>query len=202
MVDETELIERLLRQERAACAELVRLHHGRLAALARTLVGDARAEDVVQESWIAAFAALPKFERRASLKTWLTRIVLNAAKGQLRKDKRMPTVAWDDYGDDTLPLAERFDATGHWEKPLVPWTADTPEDLLDRAELAGCLDTHLQALPRMQRLALMLRDHDGLGFAEIAEALETSEANVRVLLHRARLKLLGVIDHFEEVGEC
>lgn len=201
MLDETELIARLLRQERAACAELVRLHHGRLMAVARTMVGD-RAEDVVQEAWIAAFAALPKFEGRASLKTWLTRIVLNGAKGVLRKDKRMPTVAWDELADENLPLAERFDATGHWDKPLVPWSGDTPDELLDRAELAGCLDTHLQSLPRMQRLTLLLRDQDGLAFAEIAECLETSEANVRVLLHRARLKLLGVIDRYEEVGEC
>jgi RNA polymerase sigma-70 factor (ECF subfamily) len=202
VLDETELIERVLRQDRAACALLVRAHHARLAALARALVGDGKAEDVVQEAWIAAFAALPKFERRSSLKTWLTRIVLNGARQQLRKDKRMPTVDWDEFSDENLPLAERFDASGHWEKPLVPWTGDTPEDLLDRAELAGCLDSHLQLLPRMQRLALVLRDQDSLSFAEIAESLETSEANVRVLLHRARLKLLGVIDRFEEVGEC
>ena len=202
VVDEKDLIERLLRQDRVACAQLVRLHHGRLAAIARALVGDSKAEDIVQEAWIAAFKALPKFERRSSLKTWLTRIVLNGARQQLRKDKRMPTVDWDELADENLPLAERFDASGHWDKPLVPWSGDTPEELLDRAELAGCLDGHLQQLPRMQRLALMLRDQDGLAFSDIAECLETSEANVRVLLHRARHKLLGVIDRFEEVGEC
>jgi RNA polymerase sigma-70 factor (ECF subfamily) len=202
VLEESELIERVLRQDRAACALLVRMHHARLAAVARALVGDGKAEDIVQEAWIAAFAALPKFERRSSLKTWLTRIVLNGARQQLRKDKRMPTVDWDDFSDENLPMAERFDASGHWGKPLVPWTGDTPDDLLDRAELAGCLDSHLQLLPRMQRLTLVLRDQDGLAFAEIAEALETTEANVRVLLHRARLKLLGVIDRFEEVGEC
>ncbi|MGL1724286.1 sigma factor, partial [Vibrio parahaemolyticus] len=70
--DEKALIARVLRQERAACAQLVRAHHARLAVVARALVGDSKAEDVVQEAWIAAFAALPRFEQRSSLKTWLT----------------------------------------------------------------------------------------------------------------------------------
>ncbi len=201
MSDEQELLQALRSGSRAAQAVLVRRHHARLVSVARALVGD-RAEDVVQEAWIAAFRALPAFEGRSSLGTWLCRIVLNGAKTQLRRDKRLPTVAWDEGLDEALPLAERFDANGHWEQPLGDWQSDTPLALLERAALAGCLQEKLEALPRMQRLALMLRDRDGLEFADIAQALDTSEGNVRVLLHRARLRLLAVINRFEEVGEC
>lgn len=201
MSDEQELLRGLRAQDRAAQAALVRAQHARLVSLARALVGD-RAEDVVQEAWIAAFRALPRFEGRCALNTWLCRIVLNGAKTQLRKDKRLPTVAWDEALGEDLPLAERFDARGHWEQPLADWQGDTPQDLLERAALAGCLQQHLEALPRMQRAALMLRDRDGLEFSEIAQGLDTSEGNVRVLLHRARLRLLAVINRFEEVGEC
>ena len=73
---------------------------------------------------------------------------------------------------------------------------------LSREQLADCLQHYLGALPPAQQSALLLRDQSGLEFAEIAEALATTEANVRVLLHRARLKLLAVINRYEEEGEC
>lgn len=199
---EEDLIARLLRREPAACATWVREHHGRLVVVARAIVGDAQAEEVVQEAWIAAFRALPGFEGRATLKTWLTRIVINAARGRLRVQKRLPTISLDDDTGDNLPLSERFDASGHWAPALAGWEADAPDDILARQQLAECLQHYLGELPPAQQSALLLRDQSGLGFAEIAASLATSEANVRVLLHRARLRLLAVINRFEEEGEC
>lgn len=201
-MSETELIARLLQREPAACTAWVREHHGRLVIVARGIVGDGQAEEVVQEAWIAAFRALPAFEGRAALKTWLTTIVINAARGRLRVQKRLPTVSLDDDRDEGLPLSERFDASGHWAPALASWVADSPEDMLAREQLADCLKHYLGELPAAQQSALLLRDQSGLEFADIAEALATTEANVRVLLHRARLKLLAVINRYEEEGEC
>jgi RNA polymerase sigma-70 factor (ECF subfamily) len=199
---ETELIAQLLRREPVACTAWVREHHGRLTAIARRIVGDAQAEEVVQEAWIAAFQALPSFEGRAALKTWLTRIVINAARGRLRIQKRLPTVSMDDDGGENLPLSERFDGSGHWSPALANWVADSLEEMLAREQLADCLKYYLGELPPAQQSALLLRDQSGFEFVEIAEALATTEANVRVLLHRARLKLLAVINRYEEEGEC
>lgn len=199
---ETDLIERLLRREPETCAAWVREHHGRLVVVARSIVGEAQAEEVVQEAWIAAFRALAQFEGRAALRTWLTRIVINAARARLRVQKRMPTVSLDADDGESLPLSERFDASGHWAPALASWEVDSPEEILSREQLADCLKFYLGELPPAQQTALLLRDQSGFGFAEIAESLATTEANVRVLLHRARLKLLAVINRYEEEGEC
>lgn len=201
-MSEQDLLARLLRREPAACEAWVREHHGALMIVARSIVGEAQAEEVVQECWIAAFRALPSFEGRSALRTWLTRIVINAARGRLRQQKRMPTISLDEDNGENLPLSERFDGTGHWASPLAQWEADSPEEILSREQLAECLRFYLGELPPMQQSALLLRDQSGFGFAEIAEALSTTEANVRVLLHRARLKLLAVINRYEEEGEC
>lgn len=199
---EAELLALLIARDKTACTAWVREHHGRLVVVARSIVGEAQAEEVVQEAWIAAFRALPQFEGRASLKTWLTRIVINAARGRLRVQKRLPTVSLDTETDESLPLSERFDSSGHWAPALADWSADSPEEMLSREQLADCLQHYLGALPPAQQSALLLRDQSGLEFAEIAEALATTEANVRVLLHRARLRLLAVINRYEEEGEC
>lgn len=202
VMSEAELIARLCAREPRACADWVRAHHGRLVVVARAIVGEAQAEEVVQEAWIAAFRALPQFEGRSLLSTWLTRIVINGARGRLRIQKRLPTVSLEAETEDNLPLSERFDARGHWEHPLASWTADSPEEMLSREQLAECLKYYLGELPPAQQSALLLRDQSGLEFAEIAEALGTTEGNVRVLVHRARLRLLVVMNRFEEEGEC
>ncbi len=85
---------------------------------------------------------------------------------------------------------------------MAHWQAETPEELLGRAELASILQKAMQTLPDAQRLVWLLRDQSSLEFKEIADTLNTSEANVRVLLHRARLKLLAVINDYEEGKPC
>lgn len=201
MQDEHAFLAKLLQRDTLACHQLVKEHHSRLVVVARAIVGES-AEDVVQESWLLAFRALPTFEGRSSLKTWLTRIVINAAYSRHRYDKTRITVSLDEVMDEGMPMAERFDKHGHWQDPLAHWQSETPEELLGRAELAGILQKSMQTLPEAQRLVWLLRDQSGLEFKEIAESLKTSEANVRVLLHRARLKLMAVINSYEEGEPC
>lgn len=200
-MDEQALIAKLLCRDPLACRQLVQNHHGRLMSVARAIVGDA-AEDIVQEAWLLAFKALPNFEGRSSLKTWLTRIVINAAYGRHRYNKTRLTVSLDEVMAEAVPLAERFDDSGHWHDPLAHWQAETPEEILGRQELAIILQKATETLPEAQRLVWLLRDQSGLEFKEIAESLQLSEVNVRVLLHRARLKLLAVINHYEEGLPC
>ncbi|MGH8539796.1 MAG: RNA polymerase sigma factor, partial [Stenotrophobium sp.] len=159
------------------------------------------AEEVVQEAWISAFRALPKFERRASFKTWLLRIVSNEAKDRLRGKPR--ELSLDDMtGEGLAIIGDRFNDRGHWNLPPRLWDHDTPEALLSEEHLRDCLQKHMDQLPPAQRAVLAMRELEELEFSEIAATLEVSEQNARVLLHRARLCLYGMIEHYEETGEC
>ena len=194
-------IAKLIKRDPLACRQLIQEHHSRLISIVRTIVYDV-AEDVVQEVWLQAFKALPNFEGRSTLKTWLTRIAINAAYSRCRYEQSRVALSLDAVLAENTPLLERFDDSGHWHDPLAKWQAETPEELLARQQLAQLLQKAVSQLPEAQRLVWLLRDQSDLEFKEIAENLQLSEANVRVLLHRARLKLLAVINQFEEGLPC
>ncbi|MOA05595.1 RNA polymerase sigma factor YlaC [compost metagenome] len=82
------------------------------------------------------------------------------------------------------------------------WHQDTPEALLTEDELRECMEKTLLSLPELQSSVLLLRDRQGLELEEICNLLEISLSNVRVLLHRARLKVFATVEHFEETGQC
>jgi RNA polymerase sigma-70 factor (ECF subfamily) len=187
--------------DQAAFARLVKAHHRALLALARPIVGESEATEVVQTAWIKAYAALKGFEGRAALRSWLSRIVINEARMMLRQRKREVFLE-DLQPEGAEPLADRFRSNGHWGTPPVNWHVDSPDSLLTREELADCLAALLDSLPPNQRALLELRDSDGLPFDEVCNMLGISASNARVLLHRARARLFSLVDHFEETGEC
>lgn len=187
--------------DEAAFGQLVRHHHRTLLAVARGLVGESEAEEVVQLAWIKAHRALPAFEGRSALRTWLSRIVINEARMQLRSRRR--EVFLEDLaveGHD--PLEERFAASGHWAQPPHRWREDSPEALLTAEQLRDCLERLMREMPDNQRLLLEMRDAGGIDFDEICNTLSISASNARVLLHRARSRLFRLVDHYEETGEC
>lgn len=198
---EQALIERLRNGEQQAFRELVQQHQGAMRALAMGIVGNRHADEVVQEAWVAMVTHLDGFQQRSSLRSWLLTITANGAKSRLRREKREPLL-------EDLPAphgtvgAERFAGDGHWAVPPGQWHDDTPEALLTQAELRDCLQHTLASLPEMQNAVLSLREQQGLEQAEIARLLGISQGNVRVLLHRARLKVFATLEHFEETGEC
>jgi RNA polymerase sigma-70 factor (ECF subfamily) len=195
------LLARLLAGEKPAFEELVRTHHGPMKRAAAAIVGEAQAEDVVQEAWIAAIKNLPKFEGRSSLKTWLFSIVINGAKGRLRKHKR--EVLMGDLSTADGPFAHnRFLNDGHWSGAPSQWHVDSAEALLSHEDFRHCLEKTLAGLPEIQRSVLTLRDYQGLELADICNILEISASNIRVLLHRARAKVYLMAEHFEETGKC
>ncbi len=189
----------LQRGDEVAFAGAVRLHHRALLAVASAIVGADDAEEAVQNSWIKAHAALGQFEGRSTLRTWLTRIVINECRMLLRG--RRPTISLDE-ATVGHPLADRFTANGHWNKPPIPWHEDTPDGLLMEQELEQCLQRLLATMPEQQRAVLELRDSGGLEFAEICNELTVSASNARVLLHRARSQLFKLVDQYQETGEC
>lgn len=197
----TLLLERLRNGDREAFTALVREHQRALRALAACIVGEAWADDAVQEAWLAAYRALPRFEGRANLKTWLWAIVRNQALARLRRERRY--VPWE----EVFPGAEgvespRFDAADPWPTTPGPWHQEGPEALLTSAELAQCLGRATAALPEAQQRAYRLRELEGMELDRIAEGMATSNGNVRVLLHRARSALRRVLNAYQEQGEC
>lgn len=199
-VDEHELLQQLLLGTQQAYRQAVNRYSGAMLVVARAVIGDNDAEDVVQEAWLSALRALPEFEQRSSLKTWLISITVNKAKNRLRG--RRVEVSLNVEDPDSLPLADRFASDGHWRKPLAVWHEHSPEALLQAEGLRDCFDKHLALLPEAQRLVLNMRDLQGLGQEDICRIVGVSLTNMRVLLHRARLRLLEMVDHYEETGEC
>lgn len=198
--DGNDLLSRLRNGDRDAFAELVHRHHRDLLAVTRAMLEAGQAEEAVQDAWVAAWRALPDFEGRSSLRTWLTRIAVNEARMRLRRAGR--EVNFDPSPSEGTALAERFDHTGHWRPPPGHWKIDSPEALLEETDLRDCLEHTLAALPTNQRLAVELRDIQGHEIDAICNMLELSASNVRVLLHRARCRLFAMVEHYQETGEC
>lgn len=199
---EARLLERLLARDEAAFVELVRRHQAGLVRLARAFVKtDAAASEVVQESWQAFLEGLETFERRASLKTFLTRIVANRARTRAVRDQRSTAFSeLEDEEEGGLGLADRFGTTGKWLAAPLPWVAETAHSLVERREAMEALSRALEALPERQRVVVQLRDVEGLSSAEASEVLGVTEVHLRVLLHRARTALRAQLEAFFERG--
>jgi RNA polymerase sigma-70 factor (ECF subfamily) len=195
------LIARLLAGEQKAFRELVVTYQGAMRAVAFAIVGSRNADEVVQDSWLAVVRSLGGFQGRSSLKTWLLTITANTAKTRLKHNRR--EVLLDDLpGPHGTVGDERFADDGHWLLEPHAWHQDTPEALLTEEELRECLEKTLTSLSELQGSVLLLRERQGLELEEICNLLQTSLSNVRVLLHRARLKVFATLEHFEETGQC
>ncbi|MGH8382169.1 RNA polymerase sigma factor [Pseudomonas sp.] len=198
---EARLLERLLLADQQAFRELVSTYQGAMRAVAYAILGSRQADEAVQDAWLAVVRGLPGFQGRSSLKTWLLTITANAAKTRYKQNRR--EMLLDDLpsphgsvGDD------RFASDGHWLLAPSSWHEDSPEALLSQDELRECLERTLLSLSELQSSVLVLRERQGLELEEICNLLGISLSNVRVLLHRARLKVFATLEHFEETGQC
>ena len=196
-MSEQELIKQLLNGNEQAYRKVVTEYHGSMLYVARAIVGTAIADEVVQEAWVSVIKALPKFEGRSSLKTWILRIVSNNAKTRLRKESRHYS-AGDANDVESLAIpADRFTENGHWASPPDTWDIASPDALLASNELQGCIKQAINQLPEIQQSILCLRDMEGMSMQDICKILEISESNSRVLLHRARGKVYLAIEKFQ-----
>jgi RNA polymerase sigma-70 factor (ECF subfamily) len=197
-VEDAELLGQLLAGDEAAFREIVTKYHDSLVRLARYYVAtDASAQDVAQETWIAVLRGLERFEGRSSFKTWLFHIAVNRARTKGVKEKRVVPV---DLANDRSLLAGRFNAGGMWADPPVPFT-DSVDDALVNAPLVHLVHESIARLPEGARAVVTLRDVEGLSTAEVAELLELSEANVRVILHRGRSRKRSEVEAKMRAGQ-
>lgn len=199
---EAQLLEALRAGDEAAFAQLVREYQPSLVRVARIYVStQAAAEEVAAETWLAVLNGLDRFEGRSSLKTWIFRILTNIAKTRAQRDGRtLPFSALQDPGrvPEAALDADRFldpehpRWPGHWAVRPEPW----PEDALVAAETQAVVAEAIEALPPAQRAVISLRDVEGWSSEEVRNALELSETNQRVLLHRARSKVRRALESY------
>jgi RNA polymerase sigma-70 factor (ECF subfamily) len=202
--DDARLYRGLRAGDEGAFIALVERYHAPLLRLAMTYVRDRSvAEEVVQETWLGVLRGLERFERRSLLKTWIFRILTNTAKTRAVRERRSIPFSSLTSGADDEPSVEpeRFlGAThpvwpGHWASPPRSWD-DIPERHLESKEVREVIEAAIAALPPVQGQVISLRDVEGWSSEEVCELLELSEANQRVLLHRARSKVRAALERF------
>jgi len=171
----------------AAFSELVQRHQDKVYALALHLLRDpAEAEEVVQETFLAALEKLSTFRGDAAFSTWLHRVGANAALMRLRRRRRAPEGPAEQPVEELLP---RFDATGRIDStPHHDWSKRADDQIADR-EVRLAIERAVQNLPEDYRIVFLLRDVEGLSSEDMAELLGISVAAVKSRLHRARLVL-------------
>jgi RNA polymerase sigma-70 factor (ECF subfamily) len=203
--DDAVLVKALAAREQGAWEFLLDQYHAPLVHLAGSYVPSrAVAEEVVQETWLAAIKGIDGFEGLSSLKTWLFRIMLNRARSSgVREQRTIPFAATADIYDDEPAVDparfRRFRHRGAWRHPPDPWP-DPERQVIAAEELAAARD-EIARLPGAQREVITMRDLLGWDAAEVCDALGVSEANQRVLLHRARSKVRGALERRFEAGE-
>ena len=202
---DADVVAALRAGDEAAFAELVGRHQAAMLRLARTFVRDrAVAEEVVQETWLAVLNGIERFEGRASLKTWMFQILSNRARTRAVRERRSAPFSSllgpDDDGDDAVVAAERFRPdsdrwAGHWAAAPADWRALPEERVLGRETLERVRDA-IAELPARQAHVLVLRDVEGWDADEVCAALDITDGNQRILLHRARGRVRAALESY------
>jgi RNA polymerase sigma-70 factor, ECF subfamily len=171
-----EVVRRVREGEAALFEVLMRRYNQRLYRAARSIVKDEdEAEDVMQQAYVNAFQHLDQFAGRASFATWLTRIAVHEALARRRRRGRAVEIEAMQSDDG--------------EAGALTSTDPDPEEQALTGELRRTLEAALDCLSPMYRVVFVLREVEGLGTAETASCLETSEDVVKTRLHRARALL-------------
>ncbi len=177
--DDSALVERAKAGDKEAFGQLVERHESKVYGLCLKMLGNAEdAEDCLQEVFMKAFEALPRFREEARFSTWVYRIATNACLMRLRK-KKLQTVPLDrpmNVGGESLP------------REVPDWSTDPSSDLMNE-ELNGVLTQHINELRPDNRIVFVLRDIHGLSTDDTASILGLSVPAVKSRLHRARLYL-------------
>jgi RNA polymerase sigma-70 factor, ECF subfamily len=200
--DDADLVQRLRAGDAEAFGEVVRTWSPAMLRVARSHVStDASAQEVVQETWLAVIRGLPAFEGRSLLRTWTFAILVNLARRRGVRDRRQVPLSSLELGEaEPLVDPDRFRGptdpwAGGWKEGA--WPQDWgPEAHLLGGEVRDLLATAISTLPERQRDVLVLRDLHDLSTQEVAQSLDLSVGNVRVLLHRARVRLRNLLEDY------
>lgn len=131
------------------------------------------AKDLSQEAFLRAFSRIKQFDGRSSFYTWFYRLVVNLC---LDHTRRKGKVVWERLESERDDGSER--------KELTDSTSGPDQEAI-AGETKRRVDQTLEAMPKKQRTAFILRNHEGLPIADIAKVMKTTEGTVRVYLHRA-----------------
>jgi RNA polymerase sigma-70 factor (ECF subfamily) len=206
--DEDVLLARLRAKDEAAFAQLVDAWSPVMLRVARSYVASQQsAEDVVQDAWLGVINGLASFEGRSSLRSWTFSILINRAKTRgVRESRTVASAGLTGVDPDTdtgRPAVDpaRFqgpdgDYPGHWSSSGAPRRWDEPEGHVLTTETLDLVDQALDGLPERQRLVVTMRDVHGMSADEVCTALELSQQNQRVLLHRGRSALRAVLEDY------
>lgn len=186
--------------DEAAFRALVEAHVSALLRLAMVHAPSrAVAEEVVQETWIAVLRSIDGFEGRSSLRTWMSRILINISRRRAGREGR--SVPFSELGaeEDGEPSVDpdRFHPdgpnAGHWISiPVDP--AGLPDRWLQSAEVRERVAAAIARLGAAQRTTFLLRDVEGWPAGEVSELLGVTPGHQRVLLHRARAKVRQALE--------
>ena len=173
------LVERAVAGDHKAFEMLVIKYQKRIQRLIGRMVRDVDlVEDIAQETFIRAYRALGQFRGEAQFYTWLYRIAVNSAKKALMDLKRNPTVSENFFKSDDE------DETSPIENELT--SSETPEAVLASKEIAQIINAALEALPEELRMAVTLREIEGLSYEEISDVMNCPIGTVRSRIFRAR----------------
>lgn len=171
--------------DEAAVRELIRRLNPRLFRVARGIVdSDAEAEEVVQETYLAAFTRLDRFRGEARFSTWITTIALNAAR--MRRRSARPHEEYDTLAENEAPAADVLAFPGRGP--------DRPEAALGRTQVSTMLEEVVADLPADLRLVFLLREAEGMSILEIARDLSLNPITVKTRLFRARKRLRAALE--------
>jgi RNA polymerase sigma-70 factor (ECF subfamily) len=196
---EAALLEQLRAGDETAFERLVASLYGTMLTVARTYVKDRSvAEEVIQETWLGVINGLDRFEGRSSLKTWILSILVNQAKTRGAREARTVPFASLAAEDDAPAVdPERFRGphepyTGGWRAFPANWKA--ADQLAQDRETIRVAMRAIADLPLTQQTVIRMRDVEGYSSEEVCATLDVSEANQRVLLHRARSRVRAALE--------
>ena len=201
------MVEALRQGDREAYTALVDELTPSLLRLAMAHVPSrAVAEEVVQDTWVGVLNGIGRFEARSSLRTWIFGILLNIARTRGKREKRTLPFSYfqrrAEEGSGPAVDPDRFhggagELRGAWASPPAEW--QEPERKLATDESRRVLLEAISELPPRQRDVIVLRDVQSYSAEDARNALDISETNQRVLLHRARSKVRAVLE--KELGK-
>ena len=198
-----ELLEDLRAGDERAFMELVERYQAAMLRIAATFVPSRSvAEEVVQEAWLGVVQGIQRFEGRSSFRTWLFRILVNIAKTRGQRERRsVPFSSLGDVGQSEPAVdPDRFqppngELPGHWVASPDHWEL-APEERLLAGETREVVDRAIGELPPAQAAVIRLRDVLGWSSKDVCNALDITQTNQRVLLHRARSKVRRALERY------